>query len=95
MTDPEPDIIAAIASAQDPAREANQNRVPMSFDEPDSTEFHVVCPYCGETVEVYIEPDVRGSLVIDCEVCCQPWQVHVTRDGEHRHLDVRRGDGSE
>ena len=29
---------------------------------------HVVtCPYCGEEIEIYVEPDVRGSYVQDCE----------------------------
>jgi Cysteine-rich CPXCG len=40
----------------------------------------VQCPYCGERVEIAIEADVWGSLVQDCEVCCNPWQVTVTRD---------------
>jgi hypothetical protein len=71
------------------------NNVAMSFDDPDTTNFNVICPYCGEDVQVYIEPDVQGSLVIDCEVCCQPWHVHVTRDRDYRYLDVSRGDGSE
>src|ERR1700736_2999616 len=30
--------------------------------------FQVTCPYCGETVELFLEPDVEGSLVQDCEV---------------------------
>ena len=34
--------------------------------------YQVTCPYCGELVEVYVEPDVRGSFVQDCEVCCNP-----------------------
>lgn len=38
--------------------------------------FQVTCPYCGETV-VFLESDVEGSLVQDCEVCCNPWQVQV------------------
>jgi hypothetical protein len=59
------------------------------------TEFQVTCPYCGEEVEIYLEPDVRGTLVQDCEVCCNPWLVHITRDGDDRWIDVRRGDGSE
>ncbi len=57
--------------------------------------FSVTCPYCGEQVEVYVEPDVRGSFVQDCEVCCNPWRLHVSRDGDERYLDVRRADGSE
>lgn len=40
----------------------------------------VTCPYCFESVEVFFEPDVRGTLVQDCEVCCNPWTVHVSRD---------------
>jgi hypothetical protein len=40
----------------------------------------VQCPYCGERVEIAIEPDVWGNLVQDCEVCCNPWQLTITRD---------------
>src|SRR5213595_969368 len=58
-------------------------------------EFLVTCPYCGEQVEIYVEPDVKGSFVQDCEVCCNPWRVRVVRDGEDRYVDVRRADGSE
>ena len=40
-------------------------------------QFIIVCPYCGESVEVYLEPDVEGNLVQDCEVCCNPWDINV------------------
>jgi hypothetical protein len=40
----------------------------------------VQCPYCGERVEIAVEADVWGSMVQDCEVCCQPWQLTITRD---------------
>ncbi len=67
-----------------------------SYDEESSdTTFQVVCPYCGEEQTIYLEPDVMGTLVQDCEVCCQPWQVHVTRDSEDRYVEVTRADGSE
>ena len=59
------------------------------------TEFLVTCPYCGEEVEIYIEPDVRGVLIQDCEVCCSPWQVRVSREGDARWVEVTRGDGSD
>ena len=42
----------------------------------------VSCPYCGEGVEVLVDPaggDVQ-EYVEDCEVCCQPWQVRVSLD---------------
>jgi Cysteine-rich CPXCG len=58
--------------------------------------FLVTCPYCGEEVEIYLEPEIRGALVQDCEVCCNPWQLRVSdeEDGE-RYLEVTRADGSE
>jgi hypothetical protein len=57
--------------------------------------FVVQCPYCGEPVEVYVEPDLRGRFVQDCEVCCNPWSVRVVDEGDERWLDVRRGDGTD
>ena len=57
---------------------------------------HVVtCPYCGEDVEIYVEPDVRGSYIQDCEVCCNPWTVRVTREDDEVYVEVGRADGSE
>jgi len=67
----------------------------MPIDDADTDQFAIVCPYCGEQVEIYLEPDVQGTLVMDCEVCCQPWNVHVTRDDIYRYVDVMRGDGAE
>jgi len=58
-------------------------------------EFTVTCPYCGEQVEIYLEPDVRGSFVQDCEVCCNPWRIRVKGKGDDRSVDVTRADGSE
>ena len=59
------------------------------------TTFPITCPYCGEPVEIYVEPDVRGSFVQDCEVCCNPWRVRVTRAGGERSVEIARADGSE
>lgn len=59
------------------------------------TTFNVSCPYCGEQLEIYLEPDVMGTLVQDCEVCCRPWQVRVMYDDGARYVEVLRGDGSE
>ena len=52
--------------------------------------FQVTCPYCGETVELFLKSDVEGSLVQDCEVCCNPWQVQVWTEGGHCRVSVRR-----
>lgn len=63
----------------------------MPFDD----EFLVRCPYCGERVAIYVESDVRGTFVQDCEVCCNPWRVRVTRQAGERQVEVSRADGSE
>ena len=57
--------------------------------------FPVTCPYCGEEVEMQIEEDVRGTFVQDCEVCCNPWLVRVTRSSEGTDVSVARADGSD
>ena len=62
-------------------------------DVPD--EFLITCPFCGEQVEIYIEPDVTGAFIQDCEVCCNPWRVRVSGRTEDREVDVSRADGSE
>lgn len=59
------------------------------------TEFTITCPYCGEDVAVYLEPETHGVVIQDCEVCCNPWQLHVYDDGEDRYVSVGRADGSE
>ena len=57
---------------------------------------HVVtCPYCSEEIELYVEPDVRGSYVQDCEVCCNPWTIRVSREDGQTYVEVSRADGSE
>ena len=58
-------------------------------------QFDVMCPYCGQEVSIYLEPDVIGVLVQDCEICCNPWRIVVSGRGADRSIDVRRADGSE
>jgi hypothetical protein len=55
----------------------------------------VNCPYCGEDIEIFVEPDVHGTFVQDCEVCCNPWLVRVSRSADGRRVSVSRADGSE
>ena len=42
----------------------------------------VDCPWCGEIVELLIDPSGGDSqdYVEDCEVCCRPWHVSVALD---------------
>ena len=50
------------------------------------TEATVNCPYCGEEVEIALDPGggEAQQYVQDCEICCQPWQVGVHYDLEGR-----------
>ena len=50
------------------------------------TEATVNCPYCGEEVEITLDPGggEAQQYVQDCEVCCQPWRVSVNYDMEGR-----------
>jgi hypothetical protein len=61
----------------------------------DDGTFVVTCPYCGEQVEIFVEADVGGRFVQDCEVCCNPWAVRVSSDGDARYVIVERADGSD
>ena len=47
---------------------------------------NVVCPYCRERVELFVDPETNGTFVEDCAVCCRPWLVEVVLapDGERR-----------
>lgn len=60
-----------------------------------SDDLLVICPYCGEEVEIRLEADIEGSLVQDCEVCCNPWLLRVSGRDEDRRVEVARADGSE
>lgn len=44
----------------------------------------VECPYCGESVEITLDPGSGSEqeYIEDCEVCCQPWLVSVRYDSE-------------
>jgi hypothetical protein len=45
--------------------------------------FDISCPYCGETIEILIDPSVESqSYIEDCQVCCRPINLSVTVDGE-------------
>ena len=53
----------------------------------------VQCPWCFERMEISIEMDEWGEMVLDCQVCCRPWRlvVHRDRDGDPV-LDLDRAD---
>jgi len=44
-------------------------------------EHRVGCPYCGESLEVLIDPSDAGQHYIeDCQVCCKPINFLVSED---------------
>lgn len=42
----------------------------------------VSCPYCGESVEIALDPGsgANQQYIEDCQVCCRPWLVSVSYD---------------
>ncbi|MBI2822143.1 MAG: CPXCG motif-containing cysteine-rich protein [Acidobacteria bacterium] len=39
----------------------------------------IQCPYCGQRLEVAIDPSVRSQCYLeDCQVCCRPMEIHVS-----------------
>ena len=46
----------------------------------------IACPYCGEMIQIVIDPgigDQETSYIEDCSVCCRPMEltVHIDADG--------------
>ena len=47
------------------------------------------CPYCGESIEILLEPSEDAQRYIeDCQVCCRPIVIAVDMD-EGGSLSVR------
>ncbi len=48
------------------------------------SEADVTCPHCGETVTIGLDPGggEDQTYVEDCQVCCQPWRVHLQYDAD-------------
>lgn len=43
----------------------------------------IQCPYCGETVDLDIEPlEEAQTFIEDCSVCCRPIQYEVTMNAD-------------
>ncbi|WP_105180502.1 CPXCG motif-containing cysteine-rich protein [Pseudoalteromonas sp. T1lg21] len=37
------------------------------------TEKKITCPYCGEQIEILLEPaDLNQKYIEDCQICCKP-----------------------
>lgn len=41
------------------------------------------CPFCGEPISVIVDVSAGSQNYIeDCQVCCQPMQIHIETDGD-------------
>lgn len=49
-------------------------------------EAEVTCPYCLEPVTLALDPGsgAHQEYVEEGQVCCRPWNVHVSHDDEGR-----------
>ncbi|UII28268.1 CPXCG motif-containing cysteine-rich protein [Fulvivirga maritima] len=46
-------------------------------------EHFFTCPYCGETISMFLDVSVRKQQYIeDCEVCCNPIQINYEFENE-------------
>lgn len=51
------------------------------------------CPYCGEVIDVLVDPQEIGQTYIeDCQVCCAPIVFEVYDINGEAALVVRRED---
>ncbi len=42
----------------------------------------ISCPYCGEVIEVLIDPeDTDQEYIEDCQVCCRPISFNISMQG--------------
>ena len=72
--------------ANDPELEAELDEEFPLGDGTAAMEAIVACPYCGESVEIGLDPGSGNAqdYVEDCQVCCRPWRVTVTYDADGR-----------
>ena len=56
-------------------------------------EEEINCPYCGEPLDVLIDPqDVGQEYIEDCQVCCRPINFMITEDEDGEMRVVVRAD---
>jgi hypothetical protein len=45
----------------------------------------IICPYCGESIDILIDPEeIDQEYIEDCQVCCRPinFAISSEADGE-------------
>ncbi len=49
----------------------------------------IYCPYCGEPLEVFLEPEeIESEYIEDCQVCCRPIVFRRLLVGDESQLSV-------
>jgi len=54
---------------------------------------NIVCPYCGEVIDIEIDTSIsEQQYVEDCHVCCAPivFRVEIDDASEHVNVEVHR-----
>jgi len=50
---------------------------------------HILCPYCGEQLEVLIDESAGDQDYIeDCQVCCAPIEISVQIDASGQITNI-------
>ena len=53
----------------------------------------IYCPYCGESIEIFIDTSVQEQQYIeDCSVCCRPIEMEVVVDTDNVQVYPKRDD---
>ena len=92
-------LVTSLEYAQRPWTEEAKPCFPenSSASAAETLDHEACCPYCGEPVMVSVAPEESddASYVEDCPVCCRPWEVKLTRDGDALHVSISRDDAQE
>lgn len=50
---------------------------------PEISEKSISCPYCGETISIFVDDSLHEQNYIeDCQVCCRPIVMIVSIDAD-------------
>ena len=78
---------ASATASESPIAPSISLRYAQAMDD----EVQVQCPYCFQWQLLVVDPQTRGVMIQDCDVCCRPWRVYVERDADGRpHVSVER-----
>lgn len=59
-------------------------------------EIQFSCPYCGEinVTDIFFSEGKSQSFVHDCEVCCRPIEISISKDSDGNiFVDVKNDEG--